>query len=77
MRGVASLTRVLSVQWEADWKLCSTCRLAIPISFSTSIFLLQFGGLLLAAMDLAVLSDVTERGKGFGGTKVLRIASFH
>lgn len=30
-----------------------------------------------AAMDLAVLSDVTERGKGFGGTKVLRIASFH
>ena len=30
-----------------------------------------------AAMDLAVLSDVTERGKGFCGTKVLRIASIH
>ena len=28
-----------------------------------------------AAMDLAVLSDVT--GKGFCGTKVLRIALFH
>ena len=46
---------------EADWKL------SIPISSPTFIFLLQFGGAWsTAAMDLAVLSNVTaERGQGW------------
>ena len=45
---------------EADWKL------SIPISSPTFIFLLQFGDAWsTAAMDLAVLSDVTERRQGW------------